>query len=291
VPKFKSMTRQVQENLQGKLKIGVSKHSDKALGITHESIYSWGTFEAYLKHDCAFVNWAKAEHGCRSLEGARQYVDEYLQRQIDKGLSPYTQKLKASALAKLYDCKTTDFIKTQTRHRSDIARSRLGGRVRDKHFSVENNKELIEFCRATGLRRTEAAYLNKEQLVFDADKNTYHIHLDSTAKGGRPRDIPVVSEAVIQRFLNTPDGKRVWEKIHGAADIHSYRADFARDMYKRLARPKDEIPVGDRYCCRGDLKGIWYDKRAMREVSRALGHNRLSVIAEHYLYEPAGEKR
>lgn len=31
------------------------------------------------------------------------------------------------------------------------------------------------------------------------------------------------------------------------------------------------------------LKGVVYDKKAMKVVTEALGHNRISVIAEHYL--------
>ena len=37
------------------------------------------------------------------------------------------------------------------------------------------------------------------------------------------------------------------------------------------------------YYCRKDKKGLWYDKEAIKITSKALGHNRISVIAEHYL--------
>jgi len=52
------------------------------------------------------------------------YVDDYLQRHIDDEYSPYTQKLIACSLAKLYGCSTTDFIPTQARRRTNITRSR-----------------------------------------------------------------------------------------------------------------------------------------------------------------------
>jgi hypothetical protein len=64
-------------------------------------------------------------------------------------------------------------------------------------------------------------------------------------------------------------------------DVHHYRSEYASTLYRKLAR--QEIPKAERYCCRGDLKGTWYDKAAMKEVSEALGHSRISVIAEHYL--------
>ena len=39
-----------------------------------------------------------------------------------------------------------------------------------------------------------------------------------------------------------------------------------------------------RYCCMKDRAGVWYDREAMREASRALGHSRIDVIAGHYLH-------
>ena len=77
--------------------------------------------------------------------------------------------------------------------------------------------------------------------------------------------------------------EKVWSKVPNGADIHSYRSQYATKMYNSLARDREQIPKGDRYCCRGDLKGVWYDKQAMREVSNALGHDRISVIAGHYI--------
>ena len=89
----------------------------------------------------------------------------------------------------------------------------------------------------------------------------------------------------------------MFEKVSKNADIHSYRSDYATALYKQYARPINEIPydrlnVGtgrwyqsEVYVCRGDRAGTKYDKQAMLIVSNALGHNRLSVIAGHYLQD------
>ena len=37
------------------------------------------------------------------------------------------------------------------------------------------------------------------------------------------------------------------------------------------------------YYCRNELKGTYYDRKALFAASRALGHNRESIVAEHYL--------
>ncbi len=44
-----------------------------------------------------------------------------------------------------------------------------------------------------------------------------------------------------------------------------------------------ELSYKDRYYCRGDEKGKVLSKPVMQKVSKALGHNRISVIAASYL--------
>lgn len=278
MPKRPSLVKQVQNVLDNKLKIGHSKHLDKKDGVTADHIYSWGTYRSYLKHGCYFTNWAKTAHGCKDLDSAKPFINEYLQMRIDSGLSPYTQKLDAAALAKIYGCSALDFIKTQSRHRIGIERSR-GVKVRDKHFSEKRNQEFVDFCRATGLRRAEIKSLRGDQLVFDEDTKSYF--LDVIGKGGRQRLVPILSLKAVERVKNAKG--LVWDKIPNGADIHSYRADYCTSIYQKHARPIKKIPKKEIYFCRVDLKGVWYDKKAMMIASAALGHNRIGVIAAHYI--------
>ena len=290
MPKNKSLVRQVQDVLKRKLRIGEPKHIAKQQGSASDGIYSWSTYENYLAKSCAFVKWARAERGVRTLADARIYVNEYLQHHIDRGYSPYTQKLIACALAKLYGCSTMDFIPTQVRHRAGITRSRKckdSGKGKAK-FSESKNQEFVDFCRATGLRRHEIKQLKPENLGYDQATERYML-VGIKGKGGKIRECPILSlkegavEKVIDRMKSTPAGQLVWPKIPSRADIHSYRADYCRAIYEKYSRPINEIPKSERYYCRSDLKGVIYDKRAMAVVSRALGHNRISVIAGHYL--------
>jgi len=278
MPKIPSLVKQVQNVLDSKVKFGYSKHADKIKGITAGHIYSRNTYKSYLKHGCYFVKWAKTTHGCKNLDSAKPFINEYLQMRIDGGLSPYTQKLDAAALAKIYGCSADDFIKTKTRHRTDIKRSR-GVKVRDKHFSEKRNQEFVDFCRATGLRRAEIKVLRSTQLVYDEDTDSYFLNV--VGKGGRRRLAPVLSNEAVQRVRDA--NGLVWGKIPNGADIHSYRADYCTSVYNKCTRPLNEIPKNEKYCCRSDLKGVWYDKKAMMVASSALGHNRISVIAAHYI--------
>jgi len=125
----------------------------------------------------------------KTLSDYRKYVDIYLQDRIDQDYSPSTQKTIASALAKLYGCSTMDFIKTQVRHRADITRSRVDKETGEKKakFSEERNKEFVNFCRATGLRRDEIKYLKPENLRYDQATKQYKL-INIKGKGGKVRE-------------------------------------------------------------------------------------------------------
>ena len=82
---------------------------------------------------------------------------------------------------------------------------------------------------------------------------------------------------------NAGTGK-VFEKIPNGADAHHYRAVFASRVYEKFARPISSLQSSERYCCRGAKAGTVYDRSALLEASKQLGHNRISVVASHYLY-------
>ena len=94
---------------------------------------------------------------------------------------------------------------------------------------------------------------------------------------------------------NTKAEDRVWLYVNSNADIHSYRSDYATAIYKEYARRIEDIPYdrvnkgtghrfqGDVYTCRKDEAGKKLDKAAMLICSKALGHNRISVVADNYI--------
>lgn len=275
-----SLVGQVKRELDNKLAIGESKHKDKALGLTKDKIYSWGTYRAYLKHNCYFVKFCKEKYNCKTLEQCRQYANEWLETR--KHLSSYTQKLERSALIKLYNEKSENFKKIESRKRENISRSR-GEKIRDKHFSEKKHQEFINFCKSTGLRRAELAVLTGDKLKFRENGDVYII-VDKGSKGGRYREVPVIDniQLVIDK-MQAAGTSKVFEKIFNGADIHSYRAEYCTAIYKKFARDIKNIPKSEKYYCRKDLKGVCYDKLAMLQASQALGHNRISIIAGHYI--------
>ena len=331
----KSLMYQIRKRYDGMLAIGQSKKADKAAGITLHKIYSWETYKSYIKHARYFADYVKSlDCNVRMPEDARPYVEKFLQNGIDRGLSSYSIHLQAAALAKLYGCHSTDFdIKLPSRARAKLTRSR-GEKVRDKDFNEDLHKNLVTFCRCTGLRRAELEQIRGDDLrVIDGQ---YFLEVTRGTKGGRPRTSPLIgTEDEIRNVLwqlRAAGKQKVYPHPSEHADIHSYRADYAKRIYDMHARdltaiknervimyksvvvdtyeshscrrdasrrPEIYLPgkksdgspiflpgwkdVSAAYYCQRDLKKVVYDRTALLAASQALGHNRESVVAEHYL--------
>ena len=260
-----------------------------------------------------------------TLRKATPYAKEWLEARYATGnYSAYTMQLSAKAVGKLLGI-TPDskyYWSPPIRHRSDIARSR-GQTEYDNHFSVTNNAALINFARSTGLRRAGLASLRSDCLISATHipsiqerikaipanqrtaaqqamlecipktaifENRPHYYIFVREKGGKWRLAPIlgsskVVQEVVDKIKMTPKGKKVWEYIPKAADIHSYRADYAIALYKLYARPTETLSRQDVYACRGDMKGKRLDRHAMKIVETALGHEKPHTFASHYAYK------
>lgn len=290
----KSLVRQVQENLEEKLSrgMGVSRHECKQNHATTDKIFSINTFKNYLKSNIGFVIFCKEQYGCKTIEDCRPHVDAYLQHRMEY-CSSFTLKQDASAIAKMYNEPTTNFCPTPPRLRSAVVRSRTATGM-DRHFSEKNNQKLVDFCRATGLRRMEVAACKGSHLVPCKTPAGEMFHgvgiLVPNGKGGKTRVAPLccpkdVAERIIQQCKEAGDSK-LFQRVHSAADIHSYRGQYCCNLYNAVKRDVDTLKGSQRYVCRGEKYGVVYDRSALRQASVALGHgaNRVEVVANSYLY-------
>lgn len=302
-----NLSTQVYTALQSKEGFGRSKHQDKKDNIDNQYIYSFSTMKTYIKHCNYFVDWCKDNkdikdalgHKPRTLTECKPYVEQFIKYQEDRGLSAYTVKMEVSALSKLYGERFD--IETKGTRRADIVRSR-NDVVRDKHFSETKNADFVNFCRCTGVRRSEFEKCKASDLTWIEDKP----YLLIVGKGGRERLAPIIgTDAERASALAYLKGLNGSNKAFNGADIHSYRSDYATAIYKAYC-PADLNPFkGKRfdytdmtgkhdkaghnidkaylYVCRGDRKGEVMFRPAMVEASKALGHNRESVVGEHYI--------
>jgi len=279
--KIGSFAFQIKAEFDKMLSVGESKFLDKKADRTQDKIYSWETYRTYMKHCNYFTNWTKEVHSCRTLEEAKPFINQYLeQRELD-GLSAFTLKLERSAIAKLYQIDSKELYQTKSRLRADITRSR-GERVRDKHFSEEKHKDLVDFCKGTGLRRAELSQIRGTDLRKIDGK--FYLEVSRGTKGGRARTIEIVGKnRVIAKMLKDCGEEKLFPTVPNGADIHSYRQDYCKAVYQKYARPLEELKEKDIYKCIKDRKGESFDREAMKIASENLGHSRETIIAGHYL--------
>ena len=303
---------------------GESKKAAVEAGTADQKIFAHNTMKTYLRQARRYADWLEEHYPeVGKLKKSRSHVSEYLQEMCSEPeSSAWTVHTAAKALGKLFGIKPEDpdYFEPPKRKRSEITRSRT--RVeRDRHFSETNNRELIEFCKSTGLRVSELRNLKgknltdrttllhlldnprlsptyrgiiKDALAFE-DVNYY---VFTKGKGGRERLAPIVgpyTEQTVERIRNTKPDQKVWSHVHTSADVHSYRADYATQIYRRYARCVEDIPYdavnlgsgkryqSDVYVCHIDERGRKLDRRAMRLCSKALGHNRECIVADNYL--------
>lgn len=163
-------------------------------------------------------------------------------------------------------------------------------------MSKEEIQAKIKELEGRALSEADTKYLNilKDANLFKAEYFTVVLN----GKGGRDRISPIIgphANQIVQRIQNTRAGEKVWQHVSTNADIHGYRGDYATTMYKDYARAIEDIPFdrvnkgtgrayqSDVYTCRKDEKGRKLDKRAMFLCSKALGHNRVEVVANNYI--------
>lgn len=276
----KSLIRQISERLHSFKAYGQSKYEDKQNNDgkpCKDKIYSISTMKAYHESCCQFAKWAKETHNCRYIDDAKQYVSEYLTIRTNNN-SAWSVCKDASALAKLYQCSSTDFdVELPTRHRGD----------RTKHsptpngFKAENYRDLADFCRATGLRRHEVAAVSTSDIKTD-NKGRTIVHVKQ-GKGGKQRDVVALNDTPLKlKEHAVQTGKdNIIEHIPNRAPIHAWRREFAKEMYNNIARDISTLKSKEVYKCRDDMKGSCFDRVAMKQVSVALGHSRVDVVTNY----------
>lgn len=309
--KYKNLTIQLNNRINNMLAIGESKHAAKEVyrrqcnennikwnPAKSNFIHSIKTASAYRQTVGEFCSWLKEDKkdiwdtkDIGKIDKSTAY--EYLRYREERGCSAYTVSKDMSALNKVlgYDLNKKEG-NLKERSYKDVTRSRLDSKE-DTKYNPKNYSNQIEFARAFGLRRESiygGSYQVKDISLF---KNTDNdkVYCSVIEKGGRYREAPCLSSyqgQIEQRYnieerqplekeefidLYNKSNDLLFDKYTEKIDNHAFRGEYARALYNEIAENKDEIKT--------DYRG--YDKDIVLEVSDALGHNRPSVVVEHYL--------
>jgi integrase len=289
-----SLIHQAIQRLDELMAIGMSRYAAKqearaqavAAGesppwtVTDGKIHSYSARTSYQQQILKFLNWARDTQGLRHLDQidarAGELASRYLSDQIAAGKSPYTLSIQRAALRMFFGDRTlASEVKLPTRKREGIHRSR-GEAVRDTQFQPANHQGLITFLRGCGLRRSEVRDLRVADVIDRGDHLEIHV---KNGKGGRARDVPVrpgYAASTRELVADRQGCDKVFARVPVRLDVHALRREFAQGMYREISE-RDLPPA------QGRLKPSDYDRAAVYLVSRALGHNRMDVVLNHYL--------
>ena len=269
--------------------IGTKKYVDKEANggkPAADKIYVHTTRKTYEQAWGVFCGFIK-ELGIttRELDALIPYFQAFIDHLVGEGYSANTVHTWASGVAKVLGLHIADY-ELPRRERKDYKRSRHPVK-NDVHFNPANHQDLVDFCRSVGPRNDkELAFIRGTDLV-ELDDDRYAVHIRK-GKGGKARLAPIYGSparvAKVVKLMREAGDELVFPHIPTAADIHSYRAEYVCEVYKTHARPLDTLTRKEKYYCRKDMAGTVYDKAAMLIASEALGHNRLDVIAQSYLW-------
>lgn len=139
----------------------------------------------------------------------------------------------------------------------------------------------------------------------------YFVRVDC-GKGGKIRFAPICANKndtaiIVDRLRSVPKGERVFAGVSHEtirnANTHAMRGTYAAAIYHRYALTREELDrlpkdkhsnafggfdyCSRKYICRGDKKGLVFDRVALGKTAVALGHsyNRVLDVVDHYSYQ------
>lgn len=263
----------------------LSYNPSKTLGI-----HSFNTYEAYKQTSKEFCSWLKKEYpSIRKINSiSKDICVDYLKMRQER-CSAYTVSKDMAALNKLlgHDIRKSEAGLHQRSYKN-ITRSRVD-RVHDSKIDLNKYESQIIVAKAFGIRRESMSagqYALKDVSIYQKDNKLYCSVIE---KNGRYRNAPCLAsyEPVLKDKFNitqrdhltreqfkelySSSNNKMFAEYDKKIDNHSFRSEYATNLYNELANPNATELYRN------------YDKVALAQVSQALGHNRLSVVVEHYL--------
>ena len=178
--------------------------------------------------------------------------------------------------AELEQIRGTDLVMHEDRLCLDIKHGTKGGRLRISPVvgSDEELETVRKLCGKAGENKVFAKpnqnadihsfRAEYAQRVYDANKRAFNDF--------KHERLIIYRNKIVDSYISK-NGRKNINKFK-----HLYKIENGRR--RMLSGYRD---VSAAYYCRKDRKGHVYDRGALFETSRALGHNRETVVAEHYL--------
>lgn len=260
------------QSLKEQCRFGTSKHAVKEEigwkpGQALPGLWGVETYKGYRKVCHRFSVWCRLRGVRGDWEAAKELVQDFLRECRDAGLSADTLRLYRAALRKAFrDPELAGEVKLPARRKDAIKRSREP-REMDRHVDLERWRDVVDFARATGLRRKELGEVRAADVFMSGSRLMVRVR---RGKGGQPRVVHVLErfrDRVMETVQCRDPEEVLFPRIPTRLDIHSLRREYAAERLR-----EEEAACPDRP--RSEL---------LMRVSEDLGHHRTNVVVRHYL--------
>lgn len=212
-------------------------------------IRNTNTKHLYTRSFEKFAAWAKTR-GIRDASAVTAEVIQNFEKSLEADPRAYSPATIHGYLAPL--CKAAgvpmDAIRKPKRTAGRIRRSRreTANQQGKREAEKEENRRLIEFQKAVGIRRSELARLRGRDLIREG--NQLYIYVERGKGGKRQKQwiLPADRATVIKTFSDVGPEDPVFSRAEMAnkIDLHALRADHARRCYEYYIEMLNRSPRG-----------------------------------------------
>lgn len=137
-------------------------------------------------------------------------------------------------------------------------------------FFPKELQDVAALCLAFGLRRKELTKLQYKDITVTEEKTTIQVrrfnnHQPCTVKANKIYE-PAFRKVLHQKGAHNPEDLFIDHEISKHLDIHHFRVDAAKAIYKEL-----------------ELEGTLSRVEILKKVAKFLGHNSIEIVIKYYL--------
>ena len=203
-----------------------------------DKIFSQSTLSAYQKAVGVFEQFCQETLGTKrlTLEEAKNHVQEFVDWNISKDLTPQTVHLRLSAICKALKLNISDYEKP----------------AQNDAYNAVHAEKALAANRIIGLRRNELARLQCSDIHFISEERA---EVYTIGKGGK-HNVNIVSgrEKVSALKMMVQEAESQYNRylldktdLNNDADLHHERAECAKDVYSSVLKDMEENPAKREY--------------------------------------------
>lgn len=240
---------------------GKKTKKDHKKGLKAEGVWSENAYKTYLKRAKTFLKYCYEFHGVKTLKDVKpRMVGEFLKTQIEKENSPKTMDSYLTALKKMMEYGKKERLHNMKKlvndkhtkmykgYGKEMYRRGTKGGYSNREAKViakqagkfsAYHQAMIEVLYYSGLRLDELRKIKWSDLDFE--NNQIYLTRPNVTKGGRPRVVPAMPEAMAKlkeikdMGLHGHENQRVFGNRFEEQDVRNFVRECARNGHVKYS--------------------------------------------------------